>query len=166
MPSGPIPAVLAGIITASAGNDLYHPIQAMVIGMIGVAISYKLHFWVERRFKIDDAVGAVAVHGYAGFIGLVICGFVLWGYPSSTFEGYAPITPWGNTIGAIIMFWVLGFLPAYILAKILNGAGVLRIPIAVEIGGLDLPDEEAVAAARAAVREGELQAARDAGLLD
>ena len=68
---------LAGIICASAGNDLYHPIQAMIIGMIGVVISYKLHYWVERKFKIDDAVGAVAVHGYAGFIGLVICGFVL-----------------------------------------------------------------------------------------
>ena len=41
---------LAGIICASAGNDLYHPIQAMIIGMIGVVISYKLHYWVERKF--------------------------------------------------------------------------------------------------------------------
>ena len=61
---------LAGVICASAGNDLYHPIQAMIIGMIGVVIAYKLHYWVERKFKIDDAVGAVAVHGYAGFVGL------------------------------------------------------------------------------------------------
>ena len=52
---------LAGIITASAGNDLYHPIQAMILGGIGTFIAYKMHFWVERRFKIDDAVGAVAV---------------------------------------------------------------------------------------------------------
>ena len=59
---------LAGIICASAGNDLYHPIQAMIIGMIGVVIAYKLHYWVERKFKIDDAVGAVAVHGYAGLL--------------------------------------------------------------------------------------------------
>jgi len=49
----------------------------MIIGGIGTGIAYKMHFWVERRFKIDDAVGAVAVHGYAGFAGLVICGFVL-----------------------------------------------------------------------------------------
>ena len=44
---------LAGVICASAGNDLYHPIQAMIIGMIGVVIAYKLHYWVERKFKID-----------------------------------------------------------------------------------------------------------------
>ncbi|MGH7928553.1 MAG: ammonium transporter, partial [Candidatus Binatia bacterium] len=34
---------LAGIIAASAGNDLYHPIQALLIGAVGVVIIYKLH---------------------------------------------------------------------------------------------------------------------------
>lgn len=136
---------LAGIITASAGNDLYHPIQAMFIGAIGAWAAFKLHHWVERTFKIDDAVGAVAVHGYAGFIGLVICGFMLWGYPSSPYEGYAAINPLGNTIGAVIMFFVLGFVPAWIVSKILDGMGLLRIPREVELMGLDfktLQDEE------------------------
>lgn len=128
---------LAGIITASAGNDLYHPIQAMLIGAVGVVIAYKMHFWVERRFKIDDAVGAVAVHGYAGFTGVVIAGFVLWGYPSSPYEGYAAINPVGNFIGAIIMFFVLGFLPGWTISRILSAFGILRIPPEVEIIGLD-----------------------------
>lgn len=136
---------LAGVITASAGNDLYHPIQAMFIAGIGTFIAYKMHYWVERTFKIDDAVGAVAVHGYAGFVGLVIAGFMLWGYPSSPYEGYAAINPLGNTIGAVIMFFVLGFVPAWIVAKILNGMGLLRVPREVELMGLDfktLADEE------------------------
>ena len=130
---------LAGIITASAGNDLYHPIQAMIIGGIGTMIAYKLHYWVERKFKIDDAVGAVAVHGYAGVVGLIICGFVLWGYPSSGYDGlgYAAINPIGMIIGAFIMFVVLGFIPGYVIAKILHGAGKLRIPREVELAGLD-----------------------------
>ncbi len=130
---------LAGIITASAGNDLYHPIQAMIIGGIGTIIAYKLHYWVERKFKIDDAVGAVAVHGYAGVVGLIICGFVLWGYPSSGYDGlgYAAINPIGMIIGAFIMFVVLGFIPGYVIAKILHGAGKLRIPREVELAGLD-----------------------------
>ena len=136
---------LAGIITASAGNDLYHPIQAMLIAMVGVWIAYKLHYWVERKFKIDDAVGAVAVHGYAGFVGLIICGFVLNGYPSSGYSvgamwdgsNYAPINPLGMFIGALIMFGLLGFLPGWIIAKILHGMGKLRIPREVELAGLD-----------------------------
>jgi Ammonia permease len=48
---------LAGVIACSAGNDLYHPIQALVIAAVIVVIIYKMHYWVERRFKIDDAVG-------------------------------------------------------------------------------------------------------------
>ncbi len=156
---------LAGIITASAGNDLYHPIQAMIIGAVGVVLMYKLHFWVERKFKIDDAVGAVAVHGYAGFIGVVIAGFVLWGHPSSPYEGYAVITPWGQFIGAIIMFWVLGFLPCWILAGILKSAGALRIPKEIELAGLDLAEFHGRYLDETEVAEAELQEAREAGLI-
>lgn len=130
---------LAGVITASAGNDLYHPLQAFVIGIIGVVIIYKLHYWVEEKFQIDDAVGAVAVHGYAGVLGVIIAGFVLWGYPSSMTYGVA-INPFGQIVGAIIMFFVLGFLPAFILGAILKRFGMLRIPYEVELAGLDLGD--------------------------
>ena len=113
--------------------------------MIGVVIAYKLHYWVERKFKIDAAVGAVAVHGYAGVAGLIICGFVLNGYPSSGYSvgsmwvgtDYAAINPLGMFIGAIIMFVVLGLIPGWIIAKILHGMGKLRIPREVEIAGLD-----------------------------
>ncbi len=147
---------LAGIIGASAGNDLYHPIQAMLIAAVVVFIIYKMHFWVERRFKIDDAVGAVAVHGYAGFLGVVIAGFMLWGYPSSPFEGYAAISPWGQFIGAIIMFFVLGFIPAWILSKILQARGLLRIPREIEMAGLDIntivENEEEARVVREAIR--------------
>ena len=143
---------LAGLITASAGNDLYHPIHAMIIGGFGTYCAYKLHYWVERKFKIDDAVGAVAVHGYAGFIGVVVCGFVLWGYPSSPYEGYAAINPLGQFVGAIIMFFVLGFLPGWIVAKILAAANVLRIPKQIELLGLDYATNQEEQAAAADVR--------------
>ncbi len=141
---------LAGVIACSAGNDLYHPIQALLISAIIVAIIYKMHYWVERRFKIDDAVGAVAVHGYAGFLGVCAVGVVLWGYPSSPDAllghetPWASITPWGQLIGAIIMFWVLGFIPGYILSYILKVAGLLRVPREVELAGLDYQTQSVV----------------------
>jgi ammonia channel protein AmtB len=40
-------------------------------------------------------------------------------------------------IGAFIMFVVLGFIPGYVIAKILQGMGKLRIPREVELAGLD-----------------------------
>jgi ammonia channel protein AmtB len=156
---------LAGIIAASAGNDIYHPIQAMIIAGFGVIFMYKMHFWVERRFKIDDAVGAVAVHGYAGFFGVVVCGFVLWGYPSSFNTEYAAINPLGQFIGAIIMFGVLGFLPAYILAGILKAMGLLRIPERIELAGLDLAEYHGRYLDEADVYEAEMAEAKSRGLI-
>ena len=72
------------------------------------------------------------------------------------FDGttYATINPLGQFIGAIIMFFVLGLIPGYIIAKVLNGMGKLRIPREVEIAGLDYEmmetakeDEKAVSSA-------------------
>ena len=67
---------------------------------------------------------------------------------------YATISPLGQFIGALIMFVVLGLIPGYIIAKVLNGMGKLRIPREVEIAGLDYEmmetakeDEKAVASA-------------------
>ena len=46
-------------------------------------------------------------------------------------------------IGALIMFVVLGFIPGWIIAKILHGMGKLRIPREVEIAGMDYDIMEA-----------------------
>ena len=148
---------LAGIIAASAGNDLYHPIQALLIAAAIVPIIYHMHHWVERRFKIDDAVGAVAVHGYAGFLGVVVAGFMLWGYPSSPNTDYAMINPLGNFIGAIIMFGVLGFLPGFVIASILKKFGMLRVPPEIEIMGLDMGAHAASVDAEQEIIEAERQ---------
>ena len=146
---------LAGIIAASAGNDLYHPLIAMFIGAAGAMISYRTYFWLERRWKVDDPVGAIAVHGGAGVWGLVAAGFVLWGYPAApaapevqnwagsvgwlgtTPAGDPAINPLGMTIGAVLTFGVFGFLPTWIVCKILQAAGMLREPREVELAGAD-----------------------------
>ena len=131
----------------------------MIIAAAGVVFMYKVHYFVERTFKVDDAVGAVAVHGYAGFFGVVVAGFVLWGYPSSPTEGYAAINPLGQLGGALIMFGLLGFLPGWIIAKILNGLGLLRIPRQVELMGLDTAAVRDLAAEEQAIIDAENDAA-------
>ena len=67
---------------------------------------------------------------------------------------YASINPLGMFIGAIIMFFVLGMIPGFVIAKILHGMGKLRIPREAEIAGLDYEimeaakdDEKSVASA-------------------
>ena len=83
-----------------------------------------------------------------------------WGYPSSPTEGYAAINPVGQIIGSIIMFFVLGFLPTWILCWILKSAGVLRIPKEVELAGLDYVEGSNIAAQSNTIVEAELSEAR------
>ena len=57
------------------------------------------------------------------------------------------------------MFWVLGFIPCWIVAKILNGMGLLRVPAAMELAGLDLYENEMIEEANRAVHEASVEAA-------
>ena len=127
---------LCGIIARFGRQRSLPSSPGLLIGATVPVIVYKLHYWVERRFKIDDAVGAAAVHGYGGSFGVVVAGFMLWGQPSSPYEGFAHINPLGNFAGACLM-WLLGFVPIFIACKILDSFGLLRVPRKVELEGVD-----------------------------
>ena len=86
---------------------------------------------------------------------MLAAGFLLWGHPASPYEGWAEITPWGQFAGAVIMFWVLGFIPAWILAKILQSFDLLRIPREVELLGLDFKQQQDYDRAHAEIRRAE-----------
>ena len=38
--------------------------------------------YIERSLRVDDAVGAVAVHGVCGFYGVFLVGIFAGGYPT------------------------------------------------------------------------------------
>lgn len=127
---------LAGIIAVAAGMDLYHPALAFVIAVSGGAMIPLMGKLIEK-FKIDDVVGAVTVHGGMGLFSLIVAGIVLNGYPNT--EGVASITLGGQLVGAVT-FLALGFIPGYGISWVLKKLGLLRIPEAVEIAGLDLSE--------------------------
>lgn len=125
---------LAGVISVAPGMDMYHPALAFVIAVVGGALIPYLGKLLEV-FKIDDCVGAVAVHGGCGFYGLVVSGFVLWGYPN--IGEFPDVNPLGQIGGALVLA-ALGFIPGYLLSLALKKANLLRIPHEVELAGLDL----------------------------
>ena len=61
----------------------------------------------------------------SGFLGVVIAGFMLWGFPTSPNPEYATITPWGNFAGAVIMF----------VAMVIFLVNVARGKVVVVVGG-------------------------------
>jgi Amt family ammonium transporter len=129
---------LAGIISVAAGLDLYFGSTILAIAMVAGMIIKPCADWLEG-LGIDDAVGAVTIHGTIGLFGLVVLGILGSGAPGlGAFapEGTVAISIWGQFVGAVVMF-LLGFVPGYVVSWLVHKAGMLRIPDAVQERGLD-----------------------------
>ncbi|HYO89507.1 MAG TPA: ammonium transporter [Candidatus Limnocylindrales bacterium] len=64
---------LAGLVAVTAGCAFVSPVSAVIIGAIGGIVVLLVAAGVEK-LKIDDAVGAFAVHGGAGIFGVLAVG--------------------------------------------------------------------------------------------
>ena len=69
-----INGILAGLVSITAGCNVVGPISAIFIGLIaGILVDLAVLFF--DKMKVDDPVGAVAVHGVNGLFGTVAVGF-------------------------------------------------------------------------------------------
>ena len=125
---------LAGIFSAAPGLDLYWPPLAFLLGMAGGVIAPLAAKQLEKM-GIDDAVGAVSVHGVAGLWGVLALGLFASGYPNLP-EGAPDTNFLGQLIGAVTMA-ALGFLPGYGVSLVMKQMGILRIPEKAELLGMD-----------------------------
>ena len=93
--------------------------------------------YIEKSLRIDDAVGAVAVHGVCGFYGVFLVGIFAGGYPTGI--NNIPVSFGGQLMG-MMAFLPLAFLPGYAVSWILKKMNLLRVPAEVELEGLDLAE--------------------------
>src|SRR5688572_10069000 len=90
--------------------------------------------WIEKKMRVDDVVGAVAVHGFSGFLGVLWVGIFAAGYPTGINNVDSSI--WGQLIG-LATFVPLGFLSGWLASFVLKKLNLLRVPPEVELDGLD-----------------------------
>ena len=128
---------LGGIISCAAGLDLWWPPLAFAIAFVGGAIMQPAAMLLQR-FKIDDAVGAVTVHGTLGAWGVLSVGLFASGYPAlgGDAESVPHVSLLGQIVGIVVIF-LLGFIPGYVSSLVLKVLGLLRVGEAAEIMGLD-----------------------------
>ena len=129
--------MLAGIISTASGLDIYWPGLAFVVALGAGCLLAPAARFVEK-LGIDDAVGAVTVHGTIGIYGVVMLGVFASGFPAlQGAAGEAPtITLIGQIVGAVV-FILLGLVPGYLVSLLLKMLGMLRVPAGAEEHGLD-----------------------------
>jgi Amt family ammonium transporter len=160
--------MLAGLVAITAPCAFVTPTSAVVIGAIAGVLVVAAFLGIERRLKIDDPVGACAVHGVCGAFGVLAVGIFADGKYGDGLNGVAgPVTGLlagggaGQLAAQLIgvgvnLVWVgaAGTLAYRITGKVVGGH---RVPRDVEIEGLD-GDQMGVHAYPAAEAHGDSRA--------
>ena len=137
---------LAGLVSITAGCGNMSETGAVLAGLIGgVLVVFSIEF-IEKKLKIDDAIGAASVHGVAGFWGTIVIG--LWGIkgddPIGIFNGGNSDQLIAQLTGALsYMVWAV--LLSFLVFGILKISIGLRVSEKEELEGLDMSEHGSLA---------------------
>lgn len=128
-----INGVLAGLVSITAGCNVVGPISAIFIGFIaGILVDVAVLFF--DKIKVDDPVGAVAVHGVNGLFGTLAVGF--FAAEGGLFFGGGAELLITQLIG-VLTIALFSFTITFILMKVLKSTVGIRITSEEEEAGID-----------------------------
>jgi len=134
--------ILAGLVGITAGNNAFAGHSAFLIGILSGLVYYG-SAKVVKKCRIDDVVGAFAVHGGPGMFGTIMVGFL--GEPDCEQPDY----PTGVLLGGdgdqvriqivgVVAIALWAFASTFIMLMIIHMAGLsLRCERHKELLGLD-----------------------------
>ena len=137
---------LAGLVSITAGCGNMTAGGAVLAGLVGgIIVVFSIEF-IEKKLKIDDAIGAVSVHGVAGFWGTIVIG--LWGVDGGTgiglFNGGGASQFVAQLTGAVAyMVWAIVL--SFVVFSALKYTIGLRVTEEEEIRGLDISEHGSIA---------------------
>jgi Amt family ammonium transporter len=149
-----INGMLAGLVAITAPCAFVTAPVAVLIGLISGVLVILAAFFIEKTLRIDDPVGAIAVHGVNGAWGVLSLGLFAdgsygdgWNGVPGTVKGLfygAPSQFVAECIGVLACFvWV--FVTFFIFFKIVDALVGNRVPAQDELAGLDIPEMGALA---------------------
>lgn len=128
---------LAGLVGITAGCDIVNAYGAALIGLISAVVVVFGITFIDKKLKIDDPVGAIAVHGLCGAVGTIMVGVLAVDGGLLYGGGVDMLTI--QIIGvAAVAAWVLVTMGIafYTIKKTVG----LRVSQDVEIAGLDIAE--------------------------
>jgi Amt family ammonium transporter len=128
-----INGVLAGLVAITAGCNVVGPNAAIIIGLIAGFLVDIAVLYIDK-LKIDDPVGAIAVHGVNGFFGALAVG--LFATDGGLFFGGGTAMLATQALGVLVI-GAFGFIFTFILMKIMQKTVGIRISKVEESAGID-----------------------------
>ncbi|MDA0201552.1 MAG: ammonium transporter [Bacteroidetes bacterium] len=128
-----INGILAGLVSITAGCNVVGPLSAIFIGLIaGVLVDIAVLFF--DKMKVDDPVGAIAVHGINGLFGTLAVGF--FALDGGLFYGGGTSLLVTQTIG-VLAIGLFSFFITFMVMKLLSLTLGIRITDQEEDAGID-----------------------------
>jgi Amt family ammonium transporter len=148
-PSMLINGMLAGLVAITAPCAFVSSFWAFVIGAIAGGLVCAAVVFIERTLKVDDPVGAIAVHGVCGAWGVLSVGIFsdgTYGDGLNGVEGTVRGLLYGG--GSQLVAQIVGtatcivfiFAASYAFFKVYDLAFGMRVSPEVELEGLDVPE--------------------------
>lgn len=126
---------LGGLVAITAGCDIVSTGGAIAIGAVAGGVIVFGSMLIDNVMKVDDPVGAIAVHGLSGAVGTILVGF--FATDGGVFYGGGFTMLGVQTLGVLsVALWTLG--TSFILFKTIDVVIGLRVSAEEEITGLDL----------------------------
>ena len=124
---------LAGLVGITAGCANVNNLGAVLIGLVsGVLVVYSINFFEKRG--LDDAVGAISVHGICGIWGVIAV--AIFDTADGLFYGGGTSLFGPQLIGILaIGAWAYG--TSFLVFKVIDSTVGLRVTAEEEIAGLD-----------------------------
>ena len=136
-------ASLAGLVGITAGCANVDAVGATIIGLVdGILVVIAVEF-IDQKLKIDDPVGAVAVHGCNGLWGTVAVG--LFDYNNGVFYG-GGFYQLGVQVLGVVCIAAYTAVAMTIVFTILKHTIGLRVSAEEEIMGLDIAEHDLASA--------------------
>jgi Amt family ammonium transporter len=133
-PVWPINGVLGGLVGITAGCDVLDTYGAITVGLSSGAVVFYATLLLERVLKLDDAVGAVAVHGVCGAWGTVLLAVIM---PSDALGETSRLGQVGVQLLGVGVAFTWAFGSAYAVFKLIDVTVGLRVSAADELEGLN-----------------------------
>jgi Amt family ammonium transporter len=128
-----INGILAGLVSITAGCNVVGPGSAILIGLIaGVLVDVAVLFF--DRLKVDDPVGAFAVHGINGLFGTIAVGF--FAQEDGLFFGGGTSLLITQIIG-VLSIALFSFCLTYVIMSLLKITVGIRVSKEEEKAGID-----------------------------
>ncbi len=130
--------IIAGLVGITAGCDQFTTHTSAFVGLMSAFIMFFFDQLILKKFKIDDPLSVVGIHGFAGVWGTLAVGIFAPLQDGQTRIEYILIQALGVTTAFIFAFFV-GIIVFLTLAKL----GLLRVRKKHEVLGLNVSEHNA-----------------------